>query len=190
MNRNFYKILLGASLAAMFLLLAFGNPAESEEYNRGDFGDWIDSDGDCINTRHEVLAQESLVPPLFLNCKVIAGLWYDPYTGLTFTDPKKLDVDHLVPLKEAFLSGAVLWTRERKRLYANDLENPGHLIAVEARANRQKGAKDPSEWMPPNESFHCAYLLAWVGVKDAWGLSMDEVESWAIEAMMREKQCR
>ena len=179
---------LGVFLAA--LLLGLGHVLGSPDYDRGEYGGWVDSDRDCLNTRHEVLAAESLVPPLFLDCKVVTGLWFDLYTGRTFTDPKDLDVDHLVPLAEANLSGAYSWTHEKKHAYANDLENPGHLIAVESRANRQKGAKDPAGWMPPNESFHCAYLLAWIGVKDKWGLSMDEVESWAIDEMLRDRQCR
>ncbi len=164
--------------------------ALGQDYDRGEYGGWIDSDRDCLNTRHEVLAAESLVPPLFLNCKVVTGLWFDPYTGRTFTSPQDLDVDHLVPLAEAHRSGGFAWTREKKRAYANDLENPGHLIAVELGANRRKGAKDPAGWMPPNESFHCAYVLAWIGVKDKWRLSMDEAESAAIERILRERRCR
>ncbi len=189
MTRLTYRILTGLGLIILALVLIFISPAESQ-YDRQEFGGWRDSDQDCINTRHEVLASESLVPPLFLNCKVITGLWFDPFTGLTFTDPTQLDVDHLVPLKEAYISGAHLWTEESKRLYANDLENPGHLIAVDRSANRSKGSKDPSEWMPTNQAYHCAYVLAWIGVKDKWNLSMDEVESWAIEEIMREKRCR
>lgn len=179
---------LGVFLAALFLGL--GQVLGSPDYDRGEYGGWRDSDGDCINTRHEVLAAESLVPPLFLGCKVVTGLWFDPYTGRTFTDPKDLDVDHMVPLAEAHRSGGFAWTREQKRAYANDLDNPGHLIAVEARANRQKGAKDPAQWMPPNKTYWCAYLLTWLAIKEKWNLSIDEVERWAIDNMLREEQCR
>ncbi len=162
----------------------------AQDYSRREYGGWIDSDRNCVNTRHEVLAAESLVPPLFLGCKVWRGLWFDPYTGRTFTNPRNLDVDHLVPLAEAHRSGAAAWTREKKRAYANDLENPGHLMAVQARANRQKGAKDPAGWMPPNKKFWCAYLGMWVAVKEKWNLSMDEVETQAIEEMLREERCQ
>ncbi len=137
-----------------------------------------------------MLAAESLIPPVIVNCKVITGLWFVPYTGKTFTNPKKLDVDHLVPLAEAHKSGGYLWPRNVKRAYANDLDNPGHLIAVESGANRSKGAKDPTEWMPPNEEYWCAYILAWVAVKDKWGLFMDEAESFNIDEIIREKRCR
>ena len=184
------KFGLGIFFVTLIIGLSQALGAPQADYDRREYGGWIDFDGDCINTRHEVLAAESLVPPLFLNCKVVTGLWFDPYTGRTFTDPTDLDVDHLVPLKEAHISGGFAWTREEKRAYANDLDNPGHLIAVEARENRQKGARGPEEWMPENLDFWCAYLLAWVAVKTEYGLTMDEVESWAIDGMMRERQCR
>ena len=148
------------------------------------YGGW--RGGDCMNTRHEVLVEESLVEVELSEdgCKVVSGLWYDPYTSKTFTDSRKLDVDHLVPLKEAHQSGAAEWNDEERRDYANDLSNPGHLIAVEARVNRRKGAKDVAEWLPPNESFRCAYVMAWVGVKKKWGLTVDYAEERVINEVL------
>ena len=162
-------------------------PEVAAPYDRArQYGGWIDADRDCMNTRHEVLAEESLVPPVLSanGCKVIGGLWYGLFTGRTFTDPRQLDIDHLVPLAEAHQSGAHAWDRQTRREYANDLDNPGHLIAVHAGTNRAKGAKDPAEWLPPNESFHCAYVLAWVGVKRAWGLTADRAEAAAIARVL------
>ena len=176
------------ALAAFVWLLTFPAAGQTPEVNApydraAQYGGWIDADRDCMNTRHEVLAQESLIPPVFSEdgCKVVAGLWYGLYTGRTFTNPRDLDIDHLVPLKEAHQSGAYAWDRQTRRAYANDLDNPGHLIAVESRANRRKGARDPAEWLPPNEAFHCAYVRAWVAVKRKWGLTMDAVELAAVE---------
>ncbi len=184
------------ALAAFVWLLTFPAAGQTPEvnapYDRArQYGGWIDANRDCMNTRHTVLAQESLVPPTLSanGCKVIAGLWFDPYTALTFTNPKRLDIDHLVPLSEAHQSGAWAWTDERRRAYANDLDNPGHLIAVQARANRRKGARDPAEWLPPNEAFRCPYVLAWVAVKRAWGLSMDRAEAAAIERVRGRPGC-
>ena len=174
-------LLLGAIGLLIFnMTQAYG---QGSEYDRGDYGGWVDSDGDCLNTRHEALAAESLVPPLFQDCKVVKGLWFDPYTGLTFTDPRRLDVDHLVPLAEAHRSGAASWSHERKVAYANDLDNPGHLIAVQAGANRSKGAKDPAQWLPSNWRFHCAYAIAWTAVKVKWELSIDPAEALALESL-------
>ena len=82
------------------------------EYDRGAFGGWWDADGDCLNTRQEVLLAESLVTATVIDCRVVSGLWFDPFTGQTFVDPGELDVDHLVPLKEAFISGASEWYQQ------------------------------------------------------------------------------
>ena len=152
------------------------------------YGDWQDADGDCQNTRHEVLADESLVQVTLSDdgCKVTAGLWFDPYTGLTFTDPGDVDIDHLVPLKEAHQSGAHAWNDDMRRSYANDLDNPGHLIAVDDGTNQSKGHKDPAQWLPPNAEFHCTYVAAWLAVKRAWQLTPDDAEAEAIRDMLED----
>lgn len=157
------------------LILLVSSPSYAE-YDRHSYGGWTDADGDCLNTRHEVLLEESLIPAKVEGCKVVRGLWYDLFTGETFTNPKRLDVDHIVPLKEAEISGAASWSSVRKRQYANDLSNPGHLMAVKARANRSKGSRDLAHWLPKNKSFHCAYVKMWMVIKARWGLSMDDAE--------------
>ena len=133
----------------IFLLLAFVSFQISAcpKYNRKDYRHWIDSDRDCQDTRNEVLIQESLEPVSYKSskgCKVSSGRWYGSFTVRTFTNPRKLDIDHLVPLKEAHDSGAYAWSKSKKRDYANDMRHPGHLIAVASGANRSKDAKDPA----------------------------------------------
>jgi hypothetical protein len=139
---------------------------------------WIDSDGDCQDARQEVLIQESRTEVVLSEngCRVVSGEWHDPYTGIIFTDPGDLDIDHYVPLQEAFVSGANAWTGEKKGNYANDLQYKDTLIAVSLSANRSKGSRDPSEWMPPNDDYHCEYLITWVAVKDRFELTMDDKE--------------
>ena len=75
--------------------------------------------------------------------EVDSGYWVCPYTGKVFTDPRKMDIDHMVPLKEAWVSGASEWSKEQRVAFANDLDYPDHLVATEASANRKKSAKDP-----------------------------------------------
>ena len=89
------------------------------DYDRGHWKHWIDSDRDCQNTRHEVLIEESLKKPTFKSskqCQVATGEWLDPYTGLTVTDSIKLDVDHMVPLKNAHDSGGWAWDNRKNPL--------------------------------------------------------------------------
>jgi hypothetical protein len=110
--------------------------------------------------------------------------WVDPYTGRTFTSPKKLDVDHVVPLKEAHDSGSWKWSREKKKQFANYLKHENHLIAVYASASRKKGAKDPAEWVPSNKDFLKDYARIWIKVKVDWGLSADRAELRALKQIL------
>ena len=145
-------------------------------YNRDDYSkDWSDEDGDGVNTRHEVLIEESLVPVTLSSNKrrVVKGLWVDPYTGETNTDPSQLDIDHMVPLKNAHISGAWKWDRAKKHAFANDLKNPNHLIAVSRGANRSKSDKPPNEWLPPNKAYQCPYISNWVSIKSNWDLTIE-----------------
>lgn len=155
----------------------------TNQYSRADYKHWIDADKDCQNTREEVLIIESLKKPTLdkKGCKVIEGRWYDPYTDKFFTNPSDLDVDHFIPLAEVDRSGGNKWSKQKKMDYANDLDDPDILIAVSKGANRSKGDKDPSDWMPPNEDYHCEYIRIWQEIKDKWGLKMDIKERDFIE---------
>lgn len=148
------------------------------EYDRASWGRWIDEDGDCQDTRQEVLIRESQVEATLdeKGCKVLTGRWLCPYTGNVITDPGLLDVDHVVPLKEAHDSGAHSWSAEEKKLYFNYL-GKGHLHAVSRSANRSKGSRAPDEWMPPNQDFRCQYAKDWLKAKYKWELDYDPEEA-------------
>ena len=90
--------------------------AASYQYSRSSYKHWIDADKDCQDTRQEVLIVESLEKPTLdkKGCIVISGKWHDPYTDKYFTNPKDLDIDHFIPLKEADKSGAKNWTKEKR----------------------------------------------------------------------------
>ena len=137
-------------LTILFTLLttiAFADSAGCPKYERKSYRHWIDEDRDCQNARHEVLIAESSSTVVFKTekgCRVVSGSWNDPYSGKTITDASKLDIDHLVPLKEVHESGGHAWDVYRKRDYANDLSDPNTLIAVDRGLNRQKGSGDPA----------------------------------------------
>lgn len=159
------------------------------KYDRGEWGRWRDDDKDCQDARQEVLIAESLVPVTFKDgktCKVETGKWLDPYTDKTFTNPSDLDVDHMVALRDAHDSGGSAWDRDKKRAFSNDLDDPQHLIAVSAWANRSKGARGPDEWLPPNVAFRCQYIKDWSSVKSKWELTMTDTESALVEYMLRQ----
>ena len=153
------------------------------KYSRRQWKHWIDVDKDCQNTRQEVLISESLIPVTMdkRNCKVTKGRWFCPYTGKFYTDPKVLDIDHLIPLKHAHNSGGGDWDKERKKDYANFINDPRNLIAVYRGANRQKGAKGPHKWMPEFRAYWCSYLEDWIHIKYTWGLKASITEQKFIE---------
>jgi hypothetical protein len=140
-------------------------------YDRSDWPHWLDSDKDCQNTRHEILIQTSTKPVSFKSdreCNVLSGEWFDSYSGETYIVSKELDLDHIVPLKFAHGHGADKWSRERKAVFANDLAN---LILVQASLNRQKGAKGPDEWLPPNHQYRCEYITSFNNVMAKYDLA-------------------
>ena len=162
-------------------------PSDVPEYSRSQWKHWTDADGDCQDARQEVLIAESLVEVTFESakmCRVETGRWYGAFTGSSVELPGDLDVDHLVPLKNAHLSGGWRWDLSRKAGYANYLDDADHLIAVTARANRSKGAKGPEEWRPPDKGYWCEYAGNWTEVKAQWGLTMTREESRAVVEML------
>lgn len=146
-------------------------------YDRDLFDHWI-SQGNGCDTRDRVLIDESLTPAqvAYPGCAVIAGDWYSNYDNITTTDPTDLDIDHLVPLKEAWDSGAINWTPARREAFANDLDDERALVAVTSSSNRSKGDRDPSNWLPPHRPSICGYLSDWIAVKARWSLAMDPSE--------------
>lgn len=150
---------------------------QRDGYDRKRFKHWVDEDSDSCDTRREVLLAEAVVAPEQGDrCKLTGGEWESYYDEETVTDASKLDIDHMVPLAEAWDSGAHAWDDERRERFANDLEADRSLVAVTAATNRSKADKDPAEWMPPAESAHCTYLVDWVTTKTRWGLTVDQVE--------------
>ena len=162
-------------------------PADVPEYSRSQWNHWNDEDGDCQDARQEVLVSESLVEVTFESerqCRVGTGRWYGAFTGIYVEAPGDLDVDHLVPLKNAHASGGWAWSSDRKREYANYLGDPDHLVAVTRGANRSKGAKGPEEWRPPDEGYWCQYATDWTEVKMQWGLTMTQRETEVVIEML------
>jgi len=158
----------------------------SSEYRREDWPHWIDADGDCQDTRTEVLVAEaepgSIVFTDARQCKIAAGRWRCPYTGRVITDPRQLDVDHLVPLAHAHAAGGKSWSRAQRTAFANDLGDARHLVAVVAGANRSKGARSIETWLPPNATARCEYVDAWRAITARWSLRATSREAELAEA--------
>lgn len=168
-----------ADVAALIGQLPVAPETDQDSYSRDFFSGWFDADGDGCNTRCEVLAAErhDQLPGL------PDGGWLSPFDGYSTPDPSELDIDHLVPLAEAWRSGASRWDPARRAAFANDLDAPQSLIAVTAATNRSKGDRDPSGWQPPNTAYWCTYATDWTIVKLRWQLTADPAEVTALTNM-------
>lgn len=150
-------------------------------YQRTSFKHWIDADHDGCNTRAEVLKTEAFITPVQgPNCKLSGGQWYSAYDNAYLDAPGKLDVDHLVPLAEAWDSGASQWSAKVREADANDLGDTRSLIAVSAKTNRSKADQDPATWLPPFEADRCQYVADWIATKMRWQLAIDPAEKAAL----------
>jgi hypothetical protein len=164
-------------------------------YQRDAFGsDWVDTDRNGCNQRDDVLLRDAVVGTTTVahqgacDHDVLAGTWHDPYTGRTlqFTDLKDLQqaeaiqIDHVVPLAEAWVSGALRWTRSRREVFANDLDE---LLAVDGPTNQSKGDGDPASWRP-RKGYQCTYARRWIAIKTRYRLTVDGSEKAALDQML------
>jgi hypothetical protein len=151
-------------------------------YSRDKFKHWI-SQGNGCDTRDVVLKRDGTGVQATADCKIESGSWVSAYDGKSFTDPQELDIDHMVPLANAWRTGASAWTDDQRSAFANDLTRP-QLLAVSLASNRSKGDQDPSQWKPPNTSYWCAYAQRWVAVKAYWKLTVTTDEKAALTQML------
>ncbi|MFZ4154022.1 HNH endonuclease family protein [Streptomyces pseudogriseolus] len=151
-------------------------------YDRDLFPHWITQSGAC-NTRETVLKRDGSGVVTDSSCAATSGSWYSPYDGATWTAASDLDIDHLVPLAEAWDSGAGSWTTSRRQAFANDLTRP-QLLAVTDNVNQAKGDQDPATWMPSRTAYRCTYVRAWVQVKYYYDLAVDSAEKSALQGYL------
>jgi hypothetical protein len=140
------------------------------------FPGWTDADGDRCTTAAEVLLSEAVrAPTIGARCALTGGRWLSPYDGKSRTASSRMVVDHLVPLAEAWQSGAHGWRRVARRQLANDLGYPSTLVAVTRASAADKAAREPQDWLP-RRAYRCAYTAQWVAVKWRWRLAVDPAE--------------
>lgn len=118
-------------------------------------------------------------------CKVASGEWVDPYSGRKYFRADELEVDHVVPLKEAHVSGGYAWPINRKRMFAEEIDG-GELVLVGRDRNKSKGSQDPGKgWVPTDDKLMCAYLDRWVSIKRKWSPAMDPYEATMIRVLLK-----
>ena len=152
-------------------------------YRRDRFGaGWRDQGNDC-STRELVLRRDGTDVRTGSSCNPTRGRWRSPYDGQTVRDPDGIDIDHMVPLANAWRSGADRWTDARREAFANELAKP-ELRAGSRYINRSKGDQSPDQWRPSNTRYWCKYARAWITVKFEWDLSVTRAERAARREML------
>lgn len=154
----------------------------SDGYSRDKFPHWITQSGSC-DTREVVLKRDGTNVVQSSTCAATSGTWKSPYDGATWTASGDVDIDHVVPLAEAWQSGASGWTTAQRQSFANDLTH-SQLIAVTDNVNSSKGDRDPAEWLPPLASYHCTYARMYVWIKHTYDLTVDSAEKSALSGIL------
>jgi hypothetical protein len=143
---------------------------------------WKEPEGSC-DVRDAALIRDGKGVEIDEDCSITAGTWLDPYTGQTLTDSSEVDIDHVVPLANAWRSGAssAAWSTADREEYAND---PEVLLSADDAANQTKGDKGPEAWKPSNRDYWCEYARRWIWIKSDWDLSVNPNEKTALEEML------
>ena len=161
--------------------LTVARPGSMSGYSREKFPHWR-STGENCDVRDSVLKRDGKNVKTS-GCNVVAGTWTSVYDGKVLDSPTKVDIDHMVPLANAWRSGASAWTTAKREDFANDLDDP-QLVAVSQTSNRAKGDQDPSTWKPSERSNWCEYSEDWIAVKTRWKLTVTTVEKAALADML------
>ena len=172
--------------------LTVAPPRSMAGYSREEFPHWASDaasygwrapDGSC-DVRDAALIRDGQGVQIDEDCSITAGTWLDPYTGKTLTDSSEIDIDHVVPLANAWRSGAnsAEWSTADREAYAND---PEALLSTDAGTNRTKGDKGPEAWKPPNYDYWCEYARRWIWIKSDWHLTVNPAEKSSLQQMLR-----
>jgi len=158
--------------------LTVKDPGSMDGYDRDKFPHWIDQGGNC-DTREAVLKRDGDNVKTGSDCYPTSGTWTSPYDGKKWSKASDVDIDHVVPLAEAWRSGASDWTQDKRQELANNLKI-SQLLAVTDSLNQEKSDKDPAQWMPPKKDYQCQYARMWIWVKHEYKMTADQAEKDAL----------
>ena len=180
------KALKVSTTKQMLEMLVVEGADTRQDYDREvQFGaDWTSGGPGNCNTRNMVLARDSITQVAVKgDCDVTSGKWRSEYGNRSYfySQASSLQIDHMVPLKEAWMSGASQWTQKDRLNFANDLGYSHALLAVFARHNKKKKEREPEKYRPSDKDYQCQYVGYWIAVKYRWDLSVDSAEKNFLE---------
>jgi hypothetical protein len=144
----------------------------------------IDADRDCLRTRAEVLFQSSQIRATTRGCRVVRGKWVSFYDGQVIRTPRKVKLDRLIPLSEAWESGASTWTKGTRTRFANDARYFTQ-VPVSAATKRAKSGRSIEQWLPESREDRCSYAVEWIALKHRWRLAVNPSEHAALSGLVR-----
>lgn len=178
----------GTALAVLATIPVKGKAPRTGYDRVGDFGEaWKDVDHNHCDTRDDVLARDLTDVAKRGTCTVESGVLNDPYTGKTIHFVRGVQtsvlvqIDHVVPLSNAWQTGAQQLTQQQRETLAND---PINLLAVDGPTNESKGDGDAATWLPPNRGFWCDYAARQVSVKATYHLWVAPAEHDALARIL------
>ena len=173
---------------ALLATIPFKGKAPKTGYDRvGDFGPAWELPGQACSTRDLILARDLTDVVRDGPCRVTSGILHDPYTGKTISFRRgvatsaEVQIDHRVPLANAWQTGAQQLSYAQRRQFAND---PLNLVAVDGPTNAKKSDGDAATWLPPVKSYRCEYVAAQVAVKAKYHLWAAPAEHDAIDRIL------
>ncbi|MFI6926806.1 HNH endonuclease family protein [Nonomuraea spiralis] len=162
-------------------------------FDRDEFGPaWSDVDHNGCDTRNDILKRDMKDETFKAgthDCIVLSGTLDDPYSGKTISFKRGQDtstavqIDHLVPLSDAWQKGAQQWSATKRKEFAND---PLNLLAVDGPLNGQKSDSDAATWLPPRKAYRCAYIARQIDVKSKYDVWVTAAEKTAMEGILKD----
>ncbi|MFC4005644.1 HNH endonuclease family protein [Nonomuraea purpurea] len=160
-------------------------------FDRDEFGPaWADVDHNGCDTRNDILKRD-LENETFKSgsrdCIVLTGTLNDPYSGKTIQFKRgqntstAVQIDHLIPLSDAWQKGAQQWPATKRKEFAND---PLNLMAVDGPLNGQKSDSDAATWLPPRKEYRCTYIARQIEVKSKYGVWVTSAEKDAMKTVL------
>jgi len=168
--------------------LAVKGRAPKTGYDRSLFSDGWGNIGSC-DLRNYVLARDlsNVAWRAGESCMVETGVLKDPYTGKTIyfkrgiSTSLKVQIDHVVPVSDAWQKGAQQLSTQLRYNFYND---PLNLLAVDGPTNSSKSDSDAASWLPPNKSYRCAYVSRQIAVKAKYKLWVTSAEKVAMSRVL------
>lgn len=164
--------------------LTVAAPHSMDGYSRDRFPHWSNQ-GDNCNTREVVLKRDGDGVQTGNDCYPTAGTWLSIMDNETIDAAGDTTVDHMVPLANAWRSGADEWDDTKREQFANDLDHAELIVATQS-VNSSKGDQAPDQWKPPNTDYYCDYARQWIHVKSEWDLNITDPEKGALGDMLNQ----